>query len=478
MTARSPHSRAGPRAVLSILATAALAYSFMQTLVLPALPSFQEAFGASPTQVAWIASAFFLSSSICIPVVGRLGDTHGKVRVLTLAMAVFGLATVAAALAPNLEVLIACRVVQGVGGAVFPLAFAIVSDELPAADVPFGIGVVSSIFGIGSGLGFVMSGVVLELLSWRWLFGLAALPALATVLLLPRLPGSSGHSGARPDWPGAALLSLGLLAMLVAVSEGNNWGWSSPEVLLGFAGGATVLVLWTRFERRAADPMVDLDVVGRPPMSVLNAATFLIGYAMFAVFTVLPGFVAADPAVAGYGFAASPIAVGVFFLPMALAMLVAGPAAGAARRPPLTVLRIGVAALTVALGLLAVARGEQWMIYAWMALVGVGSGSCLAVLGRLVVEAVPAGQSGVAGAVNTIARTIGGAVAGQAGAAMVTAFVLDSGVPAARGYTTAFAVAAGCGLAALAVTVRIERAPARARQPLEPLQASEPPSIR
>jgi MFS family permease len=168
----------------------------------------------------------------------------------------------------------------------------------------------------------------------------------------------------------------------------------------------------------------------------------------------------------------------VFFLPMALAMLVAGPAAGAARRPPLTVLRIGVAALAVALGLLAVARGEQWMIYAWMALVGVGSGSCLAVLGRLVVEAVPAGQSGVAGAVNTIARTIGGAVAGQAGAAMVTAFVLDSGVPAARGYTTAFAVAAGCGLAALAVTVRIEHAPARARQPLEPLQASEPPSIR
>jgi len=471
-------AKASGTAVLAILATAALAYSFMQTLVLPALPSFQETFGASPTAVAWIASALFLSSSICIPVVGRLGDTHGKVRVLTLAMALFCAATFAAALAPNLPVLIACRVVQGVGAVVFPLAFAIVRDELPPSRVPFGIGVVSSVFGIGSGLGFVLSGIVLEVLSWRWLFALGALPAVATVLLLPRLPESRRGSGARPDWPGAALLSVGLLAMLVAVSEGNHWGWSSPAVLAGVAGGAGVLVLWTRFERRTPEPMVDLDVMGRPPLSVLNAATFLIGYAMFAVFTVLPGLVAADPAHTGYGFSASPIAVGVFFLPLAIAMLLAGPLAGAARRvPPVTVLRAGVAALTLALALLALARGERWMVYAWMALMGLGTGSCLAVLGRLVVEAVPADQSGVAGAVNTIARMIGGSVAGQAGAAMVAGFTLAGGLPAADGYTLAFAVAAACGAAALAMTVPLGRT-ASLPQPFEPLQASEPPSIR
>ena len=128
MTAADVVDRAAERRILWILATAALAYSFMQTLVLPALPSFQKAFDASATDVAWIASAFFLSSSICIPLVGRLGDTHGKVRVLGAAMTVFGLATIAAAFAPSLPVLIGCRVLQGVGGAVFPLAFGIVRD--------------------------------------------------------------------------------------------------------------------------------------------------------------------------------------------------------------------------------------------------------------------------------------------------------------------------------------------------------------
>jgi MFS family permease len=477
MTAR-PGERADPGQILWILATAALAYSFMQTLVLPALPSFQRAFDAGPTAVAWIATAFFLSSSICIPLVGRLGDTHGKVRVLTLAMTVFGIATVAAAFAPTLWALVACRVVQGVGGAVFPLAFGIVRDEMPAGRVGFGIGVVSSVFGIGSGLGFVLSGAVLELLSWHWLFIAGAVPVAVTVALLPRLPASPARPGTRPDWAGAALLSLGLLAVLVAVSEANRWGWTSPEVAAGVAGGVAVLAAWAAVERRVAQPMVDMEMLAHPSMALLNLTTFLIGYAMFAVFTVVPGLVASRPEIAGYGFGAGPIAVGLFFLPMALAMLVTGPIAGGARRmAPVVVLRIGVLALASSLTLMAVARDERWMVYAWMALLGVGSGACLAVLGRLVVDAVPAEQSGVAGGMNTIARTIGGAVAAQVGASIVAGERAAGGVPAARGYTIAFLVAAGAGLVALALSAALEPRRVAAPQAFAPRQASEPPSI-
>jgi MFS family permease len=449
----------GPRAILASLATAALAYSFMQTLVLPALPFLAEEFDASPTAAAWIVSAFFLSSSICIPIFGRLGDALGKVRVLIAVMAVLAISTLAAAFAPNLEALIACRVLQGVSGAVFPLSFGIVRDQLPADRVGFGIGVVSAIFGIGSGFGYVMSGVVLELLDWHWLFLVGLVPAILAVALLPRLPESGGRAPARPDWAGGLLLSAGLLALLVGTTQGKVWGWGSPEILGLFAVGILLLGLWTRVERLVADPMVDMEMLKRPAVALLNFSTFLIGYAMMAVYTILPAFVAADPAREEHGFSASPLESGLFLLPVAIAMLVGGPPAGGARRiAPINVLRLGIAAMTIALALIAFAHTERWMLYVWLGLLGLGTGACLAVLGRLAVESVRPDQSGIAGGINTLMRTVGGAVAAQASAVIVSAFALDDGTLVSRGYTYAFAFAALGGSAALVSTLALARA--------------------
>ena len=330
----------------------------MQTLVLPALPAFERDLDAEPTAAAWIVSGFFLSSSINIPIFGRLGDSLGKVRVPAAVLIVLALATIGAALAPSLEVLIAFRVLQGVAGAVFPLGFGIVRDQLPTERVGFGIGVVGAIFGIGSGFGYV-SGVVLELLSWRWLFVLALVPVAVAIALVPRLPESRELAPGRPDWLGGLLLSIALLALLVGLTEGKDWGWTSTAVLGLFTGGIAVLAIWVAIERRVEYPMVDLDVFARPPIALLSACTFLIGYAMFAVYTILPGFVAADPAEAGHGFSASPIEIGVFLLPVAVAMLVSGPPAGGARRvAPINVLRLGIVALTVSLGLIAAAHDD------------------------------------------------------------------------------------------------------------------------
>jgi MFS family permease len=226
--------------------------------------------------------------------------------------------------------------------------------------------------------------------------------------------------------------------------------------------------------------MVDMAMLARPAMALLNAATFLIGYAMFAVFTILPGFLGADPDRTGYGFGASPIATGMFFVPLALAMLVSGPLAGGARRlSPLAVLRLGIVTLVAGLLLMTVLVREAWMVCAWMGLIGAGCGTCLAVLGRLVVEAVPADQSGIAGGMNTIARQIGGAVAAQAGAAIVTGAALADGVPPASAYRAAFLVGAACAAVALVVTLGVGLAGAApaVSQPLLPRQASEPPSI-
>ena len=190
-----------------------------------------------------------------------------------------------------------------------------------------------------------MSGVVLELLSWRWLFVLALVPVAVAIALVPRLPESRELAPGRPDWLGGLLLSIALLALLVGLTEGKDWGWTSTAVLGLFTGGIAVLAIWVAIERRVEYPMVDLDVFARPPIALLSACTFLIGYAMFAVYTILPGFVAADPAEAGHGFSASPIEIGVFLLPVAVAMLVSGPPAGGARQvAPINVLRLGIVA--------------------------------------------------------------------------------------------------------------------------------------
>src|SRR3954468_19798035 len=142
----------------------------MQTLVVPALPFFQKEFHPTATWVTWIATGFLLSSSVLTPILGKLGDTYGKERLLVISMAIFGIASLAAAFAWSLPSLIAFRILQGAGAAVFPLSFGIIRDEFPPEKIGLGIGTVSSVFGAGGGIGLVLSGVIPEHLPWHWLF--------------------------------------------------------------------------------------------------------------------------------------------------------------------------------------------------------------------------------------------------------------------------------------------------------------------
>ena len=209
---------------LAVLVTGALAYALSQTLVAPALPAIQHDLDTSTTAVTFVLTAYLLSASVATPIVGRLGDMFGKERMLVFTLIAFGLGSLVAALSHSIEVLIAGRVIQGIGGAVFPLSFGIIRDEFPPHRVAAGIGLISATFGIGGGVGLVLSGVIVDNLSYEWLFWLGVavvIPAtIATHLFVPESP---IKSPSRIDWGGAALLSGGLIALLVTVSEGNSW---------------------------------------------------------------------------------------------------------------------------------------------------------------------------------------------------------------------------------------------------------------
>jgi EmrB/QacA subfamily drug resistance transporter len=455
-------------ATLGVLTVAGISFAVMQTLVIPALPFFQKEFDTSASWVTWIATGFLLSSSVLTPILGKLGDSHGKKRMLVISLGIFGLASLGAAAAWSLPSLIFFRVLQGAGAAVFPLSFGIIRDEFPPEKIGLGIGTVSSVFGVGGGVGLVMSGVIIEHLSWHWLFLIGAVPVLAsTVLLALYVPESPVKFPTRPDYVGGFALSLALGTLLVAISEGSNWGWTSAGVLGLLTVSAVMFAVWVGIEKRVPEPLVDLKTFARREMAATNLTTLVMGFSMFSTFILLPNFVQVPlglpPDIADeldYGFGASPVEVGLFFIPSSIAMMIAGPLAGALgqRYGRLLPLRIGLGSLVTSLVLLASLHEQSWTIYVWMVFMGVGLAFCFATLGTLVIDYSPPGETGVASGMNTIMRTIGASLGAQVAAAIISANTLaGTEIPLERGFTIAFTLSAVGALVAFAPTLLLPR---------------------
>jgi EmrB/QacA subfamily drug resistance transporter len=452
--------------VLLVLLMAGVSFALSQTLVIPALPEIGDHLDASATATSWLLTAFLLSASIATPIVGKLGDIHGKGRVLTVVLLVFAAGAVVCALGRTIEVVIAGRVLQGVAGGVFPLAFGIVRDTFPRERMPAGLGMVSAIFGIGGGIGLSLSGVIADNLDTSWLFwiNLIALPAaLAAYLLIPPLP-----AGLRPriDWAGAALLSAALAAILLGVSEADDWGWGSPANLGLILGGLALTGVFIRVEARTADPLIDLEVLRRPAVATTNLTAFMVGLAMFASFLLIPQFAQA-PELTGYGFGASVTVGGLLLLPVAIAQLLTGALAGmlGTRIGFRAVLAIGAGLTSASFVVLAAAHEREIEILAAGALLGAG------ISFAFIVAAVPQSDVGIATGINTVMRTVGGSF----GAAIATAILAGStgtgGLPTEGAYTAAFAFSAVAGLAAVGAALLVPR-PAAAPAAAAPLTES------
>jgi EmrB/QacA subfamily drug resistance transporter len=457
-------------ATLALLTIAGISFALMQTLVIPALPFFQREFGTSASWVTWIATGFLLSSSVLTPILGKLGDAYGKARLLVISLAIFGLASLAAAAAWDLASLVCFRVLQGAGAAVFPLSFGIIRDEFPPERIGVAVGTVSSVFGVGGGVGLVMSGVIIEHLTWHWLFLIGAVPVLVSAALIARfVPESPIKTPTKPDYPGAAALSLALATLLIAISEGPHWGWASSGVLALVGVSAVLFAVWVSIERRVPEPMVDLTTFARREMAGTNITTVLIGMSMFSSFILLPNFVQIPRGLPDevasrleFGFGATPVEAGLFFLPSSIAMMIAGPLGGmvGTRYGRVVPLRTGIVLAGFALTMLAINHDTRWMVYVWMAFMGVGLAFCFAALGTLVIDHSGPGETGVASAMNTIMRTVGAALGSQVAAAIISAHTLPgTEIPLERGFSIAFTMSASIAFLALVPTLLLRRRP-------------------
>jgi EmrB/QacA subfamily drug resistance transporter len=428
----------------TLLAVAAVAYALLQSLVAPALLTIQEDLHTTTAGAAWILTAYLLSASVITPIAGRLGDMYGKKRVMVAVLIVLALGTALAGLASTIGVMIVARVIQGAGGAVFPLSFAIIRDEFPRERVPHGIALISAILGIGGGLGIVLAGPIVEHLTYHWLFWFPLVAVvIATIGIVLFVPESPVRTRGRIDPLGAVLLASWLVALLVPISEGPTWGWTSPKTLGLFALAAVLIPVWVWAESRSRAPLVDMQMMRLRPVWTTNLAALVLGFGMFASFVLVPEFVEL-PARDGFGFGASVTEAGFFMLPATLGMLIGGPISGrlsstVGSRVPLM---LGALLSCIAFTLLTLAHDQRWEIYLALLVMGIGIGFAFASMANLIVESVPAHQTGVATGMNTIIRSIGGAIGSQVSAAIVTATIV-AGRPTDRGFTLAFASAAG-----------------------------------
>lgn len=460
--------------IMATLLLAALAYALTQTVVAPALPAIARGYDTDLTAASWVLTGFLLSASVATPIVGKLGDLYGKGRVLALVLLIFAVGSVVCGLAQSIGVVISGRLLQGVGGGVFPLAFGIIRDTFPREKVGVGIGVLSAMFGIGGGIGLPLSGLIVDNVDLSWLFwmGLIALPAAVVVHRM--IPAPAQRRSARIDWAGAAVLSGALVCLLLGVTNANTWGWGSAGVLGLLAGGLALGAGWVALERRVPEPLVDLRVLRSRPVAATNLAAVLVGFAMFSSFLLIPQF-AQTPAQAGYGFGSSVTEAGLIMLPSALVMLVAGPFAGwmGSRIGFRAILAAGAASAALAFAFLAVAHGEVWEFVLAGALIGVGISFAFSSMANLVVESVPQGDVGIATGINTVARTIGGGAGAAVVTTVLTAEVLPGTiVPVESGYTTAFVIAAAVGVLALLAALAVPRVPRPEREPaVEPVLA-------
>jgi MFS family permease len=451
-----------PGLIVAVLAFAGMGASFMQTILIPIQGRLPELLNASSEDTPWVITATLIAAAVCTPVAGRLGDMYGKRRVAMALLLLQAVGAILAALSSTLVPMIVARALQGMAAGVIPLGISILRDVLPAKKLGSAIALVSASLGVGGALGLPISAAVAQNLDWHALFWVAAgIAVIGFVLYALIVPVSTLRTPGRLDVVGIIGLALGLVGVLIAVSRGGEWGWGDPRTLTLLIGGVVVLVIWGVFELRVTDPLVDLRVSARGAVLLTNLASVAMGFALFASNIVFPQLLEL-PVATGIGLGLSLFVAALVLAPSGLAMMAMSPVAGRIERSrgpkPLLVAGAAVIALSYA-GALAF-HTEFWQILILNILLGVGIGLGYAAMPTLIMQAVPAHETGAANGLNALMRSLGTSVASAiVGAVLAQSITTVGGVsgPSETGFLTALVFGLIAAVVCVVIAVFIPR---------------------
>ncbi|MCX5059086.1 MULTISPECIES: MFS transporter [Streptomyces] len=458
-----------PQAVVAALAFGGIVFSLMQSLVIPIIPDLPKQLGTSPSNASWAITATLLAGAVATPVMGRLGDMVGKRRMLLVSLVMLVTGSVIAALSDSLTPMIVGRVLQGMAAGVIPLGISIMRDELPPERLSSATALMSASLGVGGALGLPAAAAIADNFDWHTLFWASAgAGALATVLVLALVPESQVRTGGRFDVVGAIGMAAGLVCLLLAISKGADWGWTSGTTLGLFAAAVVVLLLWGLFELRVKEPLVDLRTAARRQVLFTNVASIAVGFGMFTIMLVVPQLLQL-PTATGYGLGRSLLTAGLVLAPMGLVMMAAAPVSAllSKARGPKTTLMTGALIVAAGYGLNIVLMDEVWQFILASCIVGAGIGFTFGAMPALIMGAVPASETGAANSLNTLMRSIGTSSASAVAAVILSQMTTTVGsvsLPSENGFKTVMAVGAGAGLLACVLASFIPRhRPATAR---------------
>ncbi len=445
--------RGAPRPALLIatMSVVALTVAVLQTGVVPILAVMARQLDASLLDVSWTVTANLLAAAATTPLIGRLADLHVKKRVLLIVLGIVLAGSLLAALTTSLPMLIVARALQGASFSLYPIGVSILREELAPGRLMGAMAVLSGVLGFGGGMGLVITGLLMrgdagyQRMFW-FTAAFSVLVIVAVAAVVPRRPRSTTGS---VDWAGAAGLAIGLSLLLLAITQGDTWGWASARTPAVGLAGVAALGVWWWWERRCRQPLVSTVMLTRRPILMTNIATVAVGMGLYFGFLGLTTFVQA-PTASGYGFGASVLQASVvFLLPGAMAGFLTALASGryidrfGGRR----VLMVGAAIGVVGFAMLAIVHSAPWQVIAAGILINAYISLSYGALPALVVREVEPGETGVATSVNAIARTVGAAMA----AALVAVLLSRNGTgfPPESSYTVIFGLGAVMALIAL-----------------------------
>src|SRR3954447_4311714 len=455
------HKRSNARMwwTFAITSTALFMVTLDNLVVTTALPVIRTDLHAGLSGLEWTVNAYTLTFAVLLLTGAALGDRFGRRRMFSIGLAIFTLASAAAALAPTIGALDAARAIQGLGGAiVMPLTLTILSAAVPEERRGVFLGAWGGISGLAVAFGPLVGGAVVDGISWHWIFwlnvplGLVLLP-----LALMRLEETKGPFG-RVDLPGLALVSAGLFGIVWGLVRGNSVGWSSPEIVGSLVAGAILVAAFVAWELRTEHPMLPMRFFRDRTFTLANSASLLMSFGMFGAIFLLAQFF---QTVQGY----SPLGSGLRILPWTAMPMVVAPIAGALsdRIAPSRIIGTGLALQAIGLGWIAAVSTPTTPyidLVLPFAISGIGMGMFFAPIANVVLGTVRSEEEGQASGANNAIRELGGVF----GVAVLAAiFAHDGGYGTGQSFVDGMnpAVWIGAGVVAIGAIAAfaIKRAP-------------------
>lgn len=443
--------RRGAGVVLFALIIAELVSAFEATMVLGAMGGLLQVFG-NPVTVGWLMTGFLLVAASSAAICGRLGDIYGRRRVLLIVLAIAGIGSLISAMSSSVQGVLIGRAIQGVSGAILPLCHGLVKENLPEHRVPFGIGIlVACAIVVGGGGGGLLGGVIIDHLTWHWIFiagaAMAGIALVVVWLLVPVSPQLKPKG--RLDILGGILFAPAIAGVLLAVSRAPMWGWGDWRTLSLLCGSLVLLVSWACYELRLKEPLIDVRLMANRQIGLANVAMIFLALGALQSHQAIV-LLLTQPTWTGVGLGITSTSAGLVFLPAMALSFFAGPVAGllAAKYGGRMPMIIGGTLITCAWVAIAFSHDSIWFIFIMLAVQHIGNTFCYSTIPMLIVEAAPASRISEANGLTTVFRATFQGIGAQV-VAFVLAFSIISdpardavSYPTNMAYTTAFGLMA------------------------------------